>query len=88
LTSVFKDARWFTAAEGADEEAGDAGVRRVHRAPRTENVVVPQRDDRSARFVSEDGAQVLLVDLGGGVDVAGVERGILTHTLANEIAAA
>ena len=88
LSTVFEDARCVTPAKGAHKKAGDTGVRRVHRAPRTENIVVAKRDDRSTRFVSEDGAQVLLVDLGGGVDIAGVKRGILTHTLGDKIATA
>ena len=63
--------------ERGAEDAGHAGVRRVARHPRAVDVVVAQRRRRSRRSRARSAAQVLLGDLGGGVDVARVQRGVL-----------
>ena len=64
------------------------GVGRVARHPRAVDVVVAQRGDGRARLARERGAQVLLGELGRGVDVARVERRVLGHRLGLERAAA
>ena len=80
-------ARCPAASDGA-EDARHAGVGRVARHPRTVDVVVAQRGDGRAGLAGERGAQVLLRDLGRGVDVARVERRVLGHRLGRQRAAA
>ena len=68
----------LAALERAAEDARDAGVRRVAGHPRSVDVVVAQRGDGDVRvFARVRVAEMLLVELRRGVDVAGVERRVL-----------
>ena len=77
LPAVLEDARCPAVLQGRPEDRGHPAVRRVPRHPRPVHVVVAQGHDRTAGLPAPRRAQMLLRDLGGGVDAARVERGVL-----------
>ncbi len=60
------------------------GVRRVAGHPRPVDVVIAQCGHRRPRLARERGTQVLLVQLRRRVDVAGIQRGVLSHRARGE----
>ena len=88
LVPVFEHSGRVTALVRAAEDARDARVRSVARHSRPVDVVVAQRRDRGALVLAgERRAQVLLMQLGGGIHVARVDRRVLGHGLGDELAA-
>ncbi len=77
LAAVLEHLRGLPGGQGAPEDRRHPRVGRVPRHPRPVDVVVAEGDDGCPRLSAPQGAQVLLVELGGGVDVAGIERRVL-----------
>ena len=77
LAAVLEHQRRLAGREAAAEEAGHTGVGRVAGHPRSVDVVVAQGGDGDAVLASEGRAEVLLVELGRGVHVAGIGRRVL-----------
>ncbi len=88
LAPVLEDLRGGAGGEAAAEDAGDPCVRGVARHPRAVDVVVAQRRQRHAALAREGRAQVLLMQLGRGVDAARISRGALADQERLEVAPA
>ena len=74
LGAVLEDPRRAAGLQGGAEERGDPGVRRVAGHPGAVHVVVAQRYRLAFGRPGPGAGEVLLRDLGGGVDVARLER--------------
>src|SRR5207249_3683342 len=72
LAPVLEDVRGPTGGQGAAEDRRHAGVGRVPGHAGPVDVVVAEGDDGGTGVAAPQAAEVLLVQLGGGVDVAGV----------------
>ena len=72
LPAVLEHPWRLASFDGGPEDRCHAGVRRVLRHPGSVDIVVTQGGHGDAVLSTERGAEVLLVQLGGGVDVAWV----------------
>ena len=88
LGAVLEDGRCPPVSEGAEEDAGDTGVRGLAWHPGSIDVVVPKGDIADARFAGEDLAEPLLGELGGRIDAARVDGRFLRHRVRPEAFAA
>ena len=88
LSAVLKDAWCLTSVQRAEEQAGYPGVGGVDGSSWSVDVVVPKCDHRGSCLAPERRAQMLLMHLGGGVDVAGVECGVLVDRGPRQVRAA
>ena len=77
LAAVLEHLRRLPCRQGAAKDRRHSRVGRVARHPRPVDVVVAEGDDGGPRLPPPQRAQVLLVELGGGVHVAGVEGRVL-----------
>ena len=76
LTAVLEHLGCLAPGRGRAEDGGHPGVGGVSRHPRSVDVVVAKGDDRAVVLTAVGRAQMLLMELGGGVHVAGVERAL------------
>ena len=79
LPPVLEDRRRLPSGELGSEERRDAGVRRVAGHAGSVDVVEAQRRHRRRGLPAPRCAEMLAVHLGGGVDVAGIQRRRLEH---------
>ncbi len=84
LATVLEHPRCRTALQRGPEQRGDTGVGGVTRHPGPVHVVVAQRGHPPADGPRPREGQVLLRELGGGVDVARIKRGVLGHQAGGE----
>jgi hypothetical protein len=88
LGAVLEHLRGAPGGQGAAEDRGHPGIGGVAGHPGPVDVVVAQGGDRRPAGQGAGGGQLLLVQLGGGVDAARVGRGVLADRHRLQVGAA